>query len=77
MFCLENNQINQVNTYYISRDKESLTAKYGRNTLNKFSNIINMEKGQIITKKIGNYTKLPSLNSSKNVYINPQKIKLD
>ena len=76
-YCLENNQINQVNTYYISRDKESLTAKYGRNTLNKFSNIIDMEKDQIITKKIGNYTKLPSLNNSKNVYINPQKIKLD
>lgn len=76
-YCLENNQINQVNTYYISRDKENLTAKYGRNTLNKFSNIIDMEKGQIITRKIGNYTNLPSLNNSKNVYINPQKIKLN
>ena len=57
-YCLENNQINQVNTYYISRDKEDLVTKYSKNTLNKFSNIIDMEKGQIITRKIGNYTNL-------------------
>ncbi|MBO6145788.1 MAG: type IV secretory system conjugative DNA transfer family protein [Bacilli bacterium] len=70
---LENATVDNQKIYMVSRNIENITIKYGKNILDRFENVMNVEVGTSL-ETVGEFNEHPSLNKNNNSYFNLMNI---
>ena len=70
---LENATIDNQKIYMISRNVDNINTKYGKNILDRFENIMNVEGGTSL-EEIGEFNEYPSLKENNKSYFNLMNI---